>query len=154
LLPLPQLLLAAVRRASQVNSLAGQALPGELALTSEQGEEVANGGAEQLAQFSRSVPGRRSIDQGDERAEQGAVSRKADGAVEPQAVVIEARPIGQGVEAAVVVEAGEIAVLIQGPENGHGGQSERRTDLREGKGRSALAELDNPSFPRGKRHGW
>src|SRR5208283_4301887 len=63
--------------------------------------------AQALAQLGRGEPAGGLVDQRHDRLRQMAVTRKADLAIKPQPVRIEARQIGQRIKTAIVIKAGQ-----------------------------------------------
>lgn len=72
-------------------------------------EEGARIQAQVLAQLGGREPGRRLEDQCDDSLGQMAVAGKTDVAMEPKALLVELGQLGQRVEAAIVIEAGQSA---------------------------------------------
>jgi len=76
-------------------------------------EEGARIQAQALAQLGSRQPGGRLEDQGDDRLGQMAMAGKTDVAMEPKALLVELGQFGQGVEAAIVIEAGQSAPALE-----------------------------------------
>lgn len=81
-------------------------------------EEGARIQAQALAQFGRREPAGRLLDQGDNGLREVAVAGKADVAMEPKPILIKLRQLRQGIEAAIVIEAGQSAPLLEPAPNG------------------------------------
>jgi hypothetical protein len=152
LLSLPPLLFLPLRVGSQVDNPVSEASAAEVVLSGQGGQQVADGGAQQVGELRGGGTAGRVIDQSNEGPGQGAVAREADGAIEPQAIGCEAGPVGQGIVAGVVVEAAEVAVTLQGAADGDGGEAESRADLRQGDHRPTGAEVNDTGFLGGERH--
>jgi hypothetical protein len=151
-LSLPPLLLLPLRIAVQINDPVPEASAGELLLAGQGGEKVANRGEQPLAELGGRGAGGRVLDQGNKGPRQGAMVGKADGAIEPQAVGVKAGSVDQGVETGIVVEAGEVAVLLQGAVDGAGGKVQRLANLLQGDDGAMLAEVNDAGFQGGKWH--
>ena len=76
-------------------------------------EEGARIQVQVLAQFGRRKPAGRLEDQSDNGLREVAVAGKADVAMEPKPMLIKLRQLGQGIEAAIVVEAGQSTPLLE-----------------------------------------
>jgi hypothetical protein len=125
LLSLLPLLLLPLRIAAQIDYVPPESPPGEELLSGQGHQHIANRGAQLVRQFpSRDAAGR-VVNQREEGLVEGTLLGEADGAIEPQALTIETRCMAQGVVAGVMVEAAKVAVLGQGPENGHTRQAQR-----------------------------
>ena len=74
--------------------------------------------AQVLAQLGGSEPAGRLEDQGDDGLRQMAMAGKADIAMEPKPLLIELGQLGQGIEAAIVIEAGQGAPHFEPPTDG------------------------------------
>ena len=72
-------------------------------------EEGARIQAQALAQLGGAQPGGRLEDQEGDGLRQVAMVGKTDVAMEPKAILVELGQLGQGVEAAIVIEAGQSA---------------------------------------------
>src|SRR5271165_398074 len=114
--PLPLGLLPC-RIGGEVDGLAAEGATRQEGLLGESREEVGDGGAQEVGEFIAGGAGGRLADQSDEGIGEGAVTGEADGAIEPQAVRVEARRPAKGVVASVMVEAGVIAVRLQSAED-------------------------------------
>ena len=71
-----------------------------------------------LAQLGGGEPAGRLEDQGDDGLRQMAMAGKADIAMEPKPLLIELGQLGQSIEAAIVIEAGQSAPHFEPPTDG------------------------------------
>ena len=101
---------------------------------------------EQESEIRGGATGGRSIDQGNEGVRKSTMKRKANGAVEPQAVGVEAWGPTQGVVASVMVETGEVSVPLQGAEDGHVGDIQGVPELLQGGNGPALEVVEDSSL--------
>ena len=81
-------------------------------------EEGARIQAQPLSQLKRSESAGRLADQGNDGLREVAVARETDVAMEPKTQLIKLRQFGQGIEAAVVVEAGQSAPGLESTSKG------------------------------------
>jgi hypothetical protein len=122
------------RIGGEVDGLAAQSAARQEGLLGEPCQEVGDGGAQQVGEFIGAGTSGRLEDQSDEGSGEGAVSGEADGAIEPQAVSVEAGRPAKGVVASVMVETGVVAVRLQGAEDRH---------VRKGQGRANSSKRGN-----------
>jgi hypothetical protein len=90
--------------------------------------------------------------QGEEGLGEGVVSGEANGTIEPQPVGVESGRPAKGVVAGIVVEAGEVAVVLEGAENGHVRYVECGLELLESGDGAAVEVGENGGLEGGKGH--
>ena len=95
-------------------------------------EEGARIQTQALTQLSSAQPGGRLQDQGNDGLRQMAMAGKADVAMEPKAMVIKLGQLRQGIEAAIVIEAGQGAPDLEPPADGPDRGFELVLDLGQG----------------------
>ena len=88
-------------------------------------EEGARIQAQALAQFGRGESAGRLADQGDNSLREMAVAGETDVAMEPKPMLIKLGQVGQGIEAAIVIEAGQSAPGLEPTSEG----SDRAVEL-------------------------
>jgi hypothetical protein len=140
------------RIGSEVDGLATEGAARQEGLLGESGEEVGDRGAQPVGEFIGSSAGGRIADQSDEGIREGAVAREADGAIEPQAVRVEAGRLGKGVVAGVMVEAGVVAVRLQGTEDRHVRKAQGGADLGKSGNGAAREVAQDSGLSRCLRH--
>lgn len=149
---MPPLLFLPVRVQGEVDGTAAERTVGKLLLSCQARQQIADGSAQQVGELCAGGAGGRGMNQSDEGPGQGALLGEANGAVEPQAVGVEAGCLAQGVVGGVVVEAGEVAVLLQGAENGHGRNAQGVAELLEGGNGPVLEEVEDSGLEGGQWH--
>ena len=119
---------------------------------SQGGQEIGNPGQQVAGEFAGGQTGMGRSNQGNSGVGESATRGKADAVEEPQALGIETRRPLQSAETGVVIEALEVAVLLQGAENGHARHGELVAQAGHLLNGALLEGVDDPRLLGGQHH--